>query len=420
MLRRRLLMLAGIPIGMLFLVAALTGCARVSAQAPAPTPVAVAAQTAESPDPVALRSDGDTIVASGEVVPAREAQLGFTVSGRIQSVGIAEGNPVESGDVLVTLHTDLVQTSVTRAEAALAAAQAQQTLTEAGPRPGEVAAAQAELRAAEARLAEAAAGRDQLTAGAIDAELAAARAQLAAAQAEEKAAQEALRLLRDQKAQEWKQEVASLRLRAAGQNLAAAEARLALADKDALAQVRAAQATVQVAAAQRDVAQAQLDLLQASATPEEVAAAEADVDQTQASLEAARATLDQATLRAPFAGTIASLDVAPGETILPGQIVLVLAELDRLQVETTDLSERDVAHVRVGQSATVRIEPLGIDVPGRVADVALQATTVGGDVVYTVVIELDEQPAGLRWGMSARVEIATKPGSGEEGVRSKE
>ena len=406
---RRCLLTPAIPIGTLLLLAVLTGCARVSAQAPAPTPVAIAAQTAQSPNPVALRSGSDTVVASGEVVPAREAQLGFTVPGRVQSVEIVEGDPVEAGEVLVTLQADLMETGVARAEAGLAAARAQQALTEAGPRPGTIAAAQAELEAAQAGLAQATAERDQLASGATGAARATARAQLAAAQAEEKAAREALRLLHDQKAQEWKQEVASLRLRAAEQNRAAAEAQLALTEKDAQAQRRAAQAAVQAAAAQRDVAQAQLDLLQAGATPEEIAAAEADVAQAQAALEAARTALDQATLRAPFAGTVASLDIAPGETVLPGQIVLSLADLDRLQVETTDLSERDVAHVQVGQPATVHVEPLGVDVRGRVAGVALQATSVGGDVVYTVVVELDEQPAGLRWGMSARVEIATEP-----------
>lgn len=35
--------------------------------------------------------------------------------------------------------------------------------------------------------------------------------------------------------------------------------------------------------------------------------------------------------------------------------VVTLADLDRLQAETTDLSERDVARVRVGQPATVLI-----------------------------------------------------------------
>jgi len=29
-------------------------------------------------------------------------------------------------------------------------------------------------------------------------------------------------------------------------------------------------------------------------------------------------------------------------------------------------------------------------------------------VVYEVTIELDEQPVGLRWGMSVEVEIATE------------
>jgi len=33
---------------------------------------------------------------------------------------------------------------------------------------------------------------------------------------------------------------------------------------------------------------------------------------------------------------------------------------------------------------------------------------VGGDVVYAVVVELDEQPPNLRWGMSVDVEIITR------------
>jgi hypothetical protein len=40
-----------------------------------------------------------------------------------------------------------------------------------------------------------------------------------------------------------------------------------------------------------------------------------------------------------------------------------------------------------------------------VASIAPEATTVGGDVVYKVTIELDQQPPGLRWGMSVEVEI---------------
>ena len=85
--------------------------------------------------------------------------------------------------------------------------------------------------------------------------------------------------------------------------------------------------------------------------------------------------------------------------------MLKLADLSRLQLETTDLSEQDVARVAVGQQATAYLEPLGLEVGGRVVRVASRAELLGGDVVYRVSIELDEQPAGLRWGMSGDVEV---------------
>jgi HlyD family secretion protein len=53
------------------------------------------------------------------------------------------------------------------------------------------------------------------------------------------------------------------------------------------------------------------------------------------------------------------------------------------------------------------VEALEETVPGRVVRILPQAELLGGDVVYPVVIELDEQPAELRWGMSVEVEIAT-------------
>jgi HlyD family secretion protein len=388
------------------LLVALAGCAHAAAQTPPPTPVA--AQTAATPAAVGLRPAGSPVVASGEVVPAREAHLAFTTVGRVQTVTVAEGDPAQPGRTLTTLETPLLEAGVAQAEAALAAAQAQQALLEAGPRPAAVAAAQAQVDAAEATLDQATAQRDQLTCGAADAEIAAARAQLAAAQAEEKATREAYHQVREQKAADWKQEAALLRLRAAEQRLVAAEAQLALTQKGTRVRFHAAQAAVQAATAQRDAAQAQLDLLQAGATGEEIAAAEAAVAQAEAALAAAQAALDQATLRAPFAGTVAALEVSAGETVLPGQVVLTLADLDHLRAETTDLSEMDVGQVAVGQRATVYVEALGLEIGGRVLSIEPRAGTIGGDVVYKVVIELDEQPPGLRWGMSVDVEIATR------------
>jgi hypothetical protein len=43
-----------------------------------------------------------------------------------------------------------------------------------------------------------------------------------------------------------------------------------------------------------------------------------------------------------------------------------------------------------------------------VVEIGVQPTAIGGDVVFPVVVELDEQPEGLRWGMSVEVEIVTE------------
>jgi multidrug resistance efflux pump len=102
------------------------------------------------------------------------------------------------------------------------------------------------------------------------------------------------------------------------------------------------------------------------------------------------------------------LQVSPGETVMPGQAVFTLADLIQLRAETTDLSERDVAQVAVGQRATVYVEALETEIGGRVVDIAPQADTVGGDVVFAVTIALEDQQPGLRWGMSVEVEIAVE------------
>jgi RND family efflux transporter MFP subunit len=134
---------------------------------------------------------------------------------------------------------------------------------------------------------------------------------------------------------------------------------------------------------------------------ERLLAAKADVDRAQAGVDIAKAQLAQATLTAPIAGTVASVDISPAEFANPGQVVVVLGDLTHFQIETTDLSEKDVPGIKVGQPATVFIEALGQEFNGKVVDIARVSETVGGDVVFKVTIELDDQPEGLRWGMSA-------------------
>jgi RND family efflux transporter MFP subunit len=139
-----------------------------------------------------------------------------------------------------------------------------------------------------------------------------------------------------------------------------------------------------------------------------IESAEADVARMQALLDSAKAILEtQYALVAPFDGTIVTLDTSPSETVVPGQVVIVLGDLSKYQVETTDLSERDITRVRVGQHTKVFIEALEEEFTGTVIDIDRVSSTLGGDVVFKVIIELDDQPDGLLWGMSADVQIET-------------
>ena len=130
------------------------------------------------------------------------------------------------------------------------------------------------------------------------------------------------------------------------------------------------------------------------------------VQQTEAALETAKAALAHMEIRAPFAGTVTTINAEVGETVAPGDAIVVLAALDKLQVLTTDLTELDVARLRQGQSVIVKVDALpDISLPGHVARIDLQSVDHHGDVTYPVTIELEQAAPELRWGMTAMVEI---------------
>lgn len=167
------------------------------------------------------------------------------------------------------------------------------------------------------------------------------------------------------------------------------------------------QAKVKEAEANLEAAQAQVRFLTRNKTDQvHLDQANAEIERMQALLDSANAALaSQSTLLAPFDGTIVEVDTAPAEIVIPGQIVMVLGDLSAFQIETTDLSERDVTRVQVGQPAVIFIEALSKEFAGKVIDIDRIGSTLGGEVVFTVTIGFEDQPQGLLWGMSADVEI---------------
>jgi multidrug efflux pump subunit AcrA (membrane-fusion protein) len=359
-------------------------------------------------------------------VPGQQTALSFETAGIVTKLPVAEGDVVKAGDVLASLDTTLLEADVREAEAALAVAQANLEKAQAGSRPEEIQQAEGDLSASIASVSEAVASRDNIKQGATEAEIAQAQVELQSAFIQEKQAQDQYNVANgtainaDPDYQEkhpqdhvkLDQDLIENRadsLSIANQNLAAAQATLdqLLAGPKA-SDLSLADAQVWVAAAERDAAQAYLDLLREGPRPENIAVAQAQVEQQQAALDAAKAARDKAMLLAPFDGVVSTVSIRENEWANPGQEIVLLAGGEALEVETTDLNEIDVARVKVGDTVTVTFDALpDVTIQGKVASIAPKASE-GAGVNYTVRVTLDEVPDGLRWGMTAFVDIAVE------------
>lgn len=167
-----------------------------------------------------------------------------------------------------------------------------------------------------------------------------------------------------------------------------------------------AEAAVRAALAQAASAQAALDKLLAGATAEDIAIAQAHRQAAQAALESAQAQLRQSQVFAPFAGQVGAVNVRLGELIAPGAYAILLGDTSRLHVETTDLRETDVVRVQVGMPVEVTFDALPDRIfAGTVTQVAPVSSAEKGSTNYTVDVAVEALDPGLRWGMTAFVNI---------------
>ena len=156
-------------------------------------------------------------------------------------------------------------------------------------------------------------------------------------------------------------------------------------------------------------AQNELNRLQAGENAEELAVARAQYESAMADLAAARAALASYELRAPFDGTLLSLDLEAGESVLPGAPVAFIGNTSKWQVETTDLAEIDIANVVSGDPAVVKLDAFpGEEFSGKVIEIDPVGREYLGDMTYQVTILLDAADERFKWNMTATVTIATK------------
>jgi HlyD family secretion protein len=237
--------------------------------------------------------DEGAVLASG-TVEATDADLGFQLPGRIDSIAVVEGDGVTPGAALAWLDRRDLEAQLRAAEAQRAAAGARLTELERGFRSEEIAQARAALRAAEQRAEDA---------------------------------------RRDFERTRRLVEGGAL----SQQQLDNHRTALTLAESEA------------------EAARERLQLLETGPRAEQIAAQRSLVRQAEAQAAQVRAALDNATIRAPFAGVVTIRHREPGETVAPGSPVLTVMNPDDRWIRIY-VPERQVGRLALGMPAEIRAD----------------------------------------------------------------
>jgi HlyD family secretion protein len=397
---------------------------------------------------MAASGEVDEVLAEiGESVQAGDALLRLDTAALERAVESARQELIIQEANLATLLAPPKEDDLAAAEAAVASAEAQLDDLLAGPGEEDIAASDANMRAAQANVWAASEQLQLANSGAGEAEIASAQAELIAALGEQEATQDLydnlLKCFDFELPTGEKKEICPglgnpeeqtrFNLATANANAAAAQARLdALLDGPDANAVGIAQAGLAAANAQLAAAQANHDLLVKGASDAQIAGAELQLAQAQANLQAlldgpsetqvamaeialeqmrlnlqrAENNLNEATLYAPFDGTITAVNVSEGETT--SGILVEMVDSDSLEV-VLDVDEVDIGRLSPGQPAVITLETWpDAQIDGQIASISpLAKNDASALVTFEVFVSLGETDLPLLVGMTADADLLT-------------
>ena len=136
---------------------------------------------------------------------------------------------------------------------------------------------------------------------------------------------------------------------------------------------------------------------------------EQSVKRMQSQYERAVTNLGYATIISPVDGTVISRKVDVGQTVAASfqtpDLFEIAEDLTKMQIETS-VSEADIGVIKEGQPVSFTVDAYPTETfEGVVRQIRLSPTTTSNVVVYTVVIDVDNQDLRLMPGMTAFVTI---------------
>jgi multidrug efflux pump subunit AcrA (membrane-fusion protein) len=353
-----------------------------------------------SPTPAIPTPGPDTVIATAHLVPNQSLYLAFMASGRVEEVLVRKGDQVTQGQVLVRLGDRQP------AAAALAGAQAQlvaaQQTYDALVRTAPLATAQAWQARMDTQKAVAAAqlAWDRLDQNALQADIDTAQTDLASRLTDLQNAQSDLAKYSTLPAGDATRSFYEASLRTAQVNYDSVALKLQTLknSRDSL------QASLNTALAVEAEAKRTYANTQNGPNTDKLALAQAQLDLAKAQAAAAQSALDNYDLKAPFAGTVANVNVAASQMVSPQTWAVALADTSLWFVDTSDLTEMDVVKVHIGEAVKLTADALpGISMSGVVETISAAPLLQSGDILYTVHIRVSDPDPALLWGMTMEV-----------------
>ena len=371
---------------MMILMLTLTACANQQA---------IATDTA-TPAPVS----SNDVIAEGHLKPIHAANLSFQMPGVVEEIRVKIGDTVSKGDVLARL------ANAKQAEAQLAAANlelmdAQQSLDTLN-RTGDANLSTSWTAYMDAQEVRAEAERDweDLNVENIEVRIEDARVEVKDREADLQDAQDEFDKYKDLDKENSRRKTAEDDLERAQENYNEAVRKLE--------EVTRERDTVRVAldsalAAERE-AKHQFELSADGVNTDQLALAQARLENAQAQVAAAEDALSSFVITAPFDGVVADVAVEIGEQVLAESRAVSVADTSAWIVETTDITELEVVKLAKGQAVTFTADALpDVTMNGVVTEISQSSFVQGGDVIYTVRIQIDEVDPRVKWGMTVEV-----------------
>lgn len=155
-----------------------------------------------------------------------------------------------------------------------------------------------------------------------------------------------------------------------------------------------------------DEKQQSLDDILAGADDLDVRSAQLSVTKAKNALQDAQNNLADYYVRAPFAGTIAAVQVKKYDSVGSGTaIATLITNNNRAELS---LNEVDAAKIKVGDKATLTFDAIdSLTLTGKVSQIDAVGTVTQGVVSYAVTIGFDSQDPRIKPGMTVNAAIIT-------------